>query len=163
MTRLYGWGNSSQRVEDYVPDVRFERSSIIATLGVEGINAPMTYTGTLNGDLFRPYIEQVLAPTLETGDIVIMDNCSVHKVDGILDPIYARGAKVLFLPAYSPDLNPIEMAWSKIKSILRKLKPRNSDDMLEAIKTALDAITKTDIENWFAHHGYFLSPQCVNA
>ena len=162
MTRLYGWGESSKRVEDYVPDVRFERSSIIATLGTDGINAPMMYTGTLNGDLFRPYVEQVLAPTLEAGDIVIMDNCSVHKVDGILDPIYARGAKVLFLLVYSPDLNPIEMAWSKIKSILRKLKPRNSDDMIEAIKIAIESITKTDIVNWFAHHGYFLSLECIN-
>lgn len=158
MTRLYGWGKKSERVNDYVPDVRFERSSIIATLGAEGINAPMTYKGTLNSDVFRPYVEQFLAPTLESGDIVIMDNYSVHKVAGILDPIYAKGAEVLFLPAYSPDLNPIEMAWSKIKSILRKLKPRNSEDMQTAMKTALDSITKTDVENWFAHDGYFLSP-----
>ena len=161
MTRLYGWGEKAERVNDYVPDVRFERSSVIATLGVDGINAPMTYKGTLNGEVFRPYVEQVLAPTLEAGDIVIMDNYSVHKVDGILDPIYAKGAKVLFLPAYSPDLNPIEMAWSKIKSILRKLKPRNSTDMQAAIKIALDAITKADCENWFKHNGYSLRPECV--
>ena len=89
MTRLYGWGEKSERVNDYVPDVRFERSSIIATIGIDGINAPMTFKGTLNSDVFRPYIEQFLAPTLEEGDIVIMDNCSVHKVKGILDPIYA--------------------------------------------------------------------------
>jgi len=157
MTRLYGWGKKSERVDDYVPDVRFERSSIIATLGSDGINAPMTYTGTLNGDLFRVYVEQVLAPTLENGDVVIMDNYSVHKVDGVLDPIYAKGAEVLFLPPYSPDLNPIEMAWSKIKSLLRKLKPRNYDDMQNALGDVLDAITTTDIENWFAHDGYFLS------
>jgi transposase len=162
MTRLYGWGEKSERVDEYVPDVRFERSSIIATLGTEGINAPMTYKGTLNGDVFRPYVEQVLAPTLKAGDIVIMDNYSVHKVGGILDPIYAKGAVVLFLPPYSPDLNPIEMAWSKIKSILRKLKPRNSEDMQTAMKTALDAITKTDVENWFKYNGYFLHPECVN-
>jgi len=158
MTRLYGWGEKSERVDDYVPDVRFARSSIIATLGVNGINAPMTYSGTLNSEVFRPYVEQVLAPTLEAGDVVIMDNYSVHKVAGILDPIYAKGAEVLFLPAYSPDLNPIEMAWSKIKAILRKLKPRTGEDMQTAMETALEAITKTDIDNWFAHDGYFLSP-----
>jgi len=162
MTRLYGWGEKSERVNDYVPDVRFERSSIIAALGTDGINAPMTYNGTLNTEIFKPYIEHFLAPTLKPGDVVIMDNCSVHKVEGSLQPIYARGAEVMFLPPYSPDLNPIEMAWSKVKSILRKLKPRNDKDMQNAIKTALDAITKTDIENWFAHDGYFLSPADVN-
>ena len=156
MTRLYGWGEKSERVNDYVPDVRYERSSIIATIVIDGVNAPMTYKGTLNSEVFKPYIEQFLAPTLEKDDIVIMDNCSVYKVKGILDPIYAKGAYVLFLPAYSPDLNPIEMAWSKIKSILRKLKPRDNDEMQAAIKTALYAISKTDIENWFAHDGYFL-------
>ena len=162
MTRLYGWGEKSARVNDYVPDVRFERSSIIATLGLDGINAPMTYTGTLNSEVFRPYVEQFLAPTLEEGDVVILDNYSVHKVKGILDPIYAKGAEVLFLPTYSPDLNPIEMAWSKIKAILRKLKPRSNEDMQIAMKTALDAITKTDAESWFSHDGYFLSPKYVN-
>jgi len=162
MTRLYGWGEKSKRVEDYVPDVRFERSSVIAMLGADGIVAPMTYTGTLNGDLFRAYVQQVLAPILEAGDVVIMDNCSVHKVNGILDPIYEKDAQVQFLPVYSPDLNPIEMAWSKIKSVLRALKPRTQEEMQTAIVTALDAITKTDAENWFLHDGYFLSPCCVN-
>jgi len=162
MTRLYGWGKKSERVDDYVPDVRFERSSIIATLGTEGINAPMTYSGTLNGEVFRPYVKHVLAPTLIACDIVIMDHCSVHKVDGILDPIYAKGAEVLFLPAYSPDINPIEPAWSKIKSILRKLKPRDNENMQIAMKIALDAITNTDVENRFAHDGYFISNACVN-
>jgi len=158
MTRLYGWGEKSKRVEDYVPDVRFERSSIIATLGTDGINAPLAYRGTLNGDLFRAYVEQVLAPTLKKGDVIVMDNYSVHKMTGILDPIYAKGAQVLFLPPYSPDLNPIEMAWSKMKAILRKLKPRTHEDMQNSLKTALEAITKTDIKNWFASDGYFLSP-----
>ena len=162
MTRLFGWGEKSTRVEDYVPDVRFERSSVIAMLSTDGIVAPMTYTGTLNGDLFRPYVQQVLAPALQAGDVVIMDNCSVHKVKGIVDPIYEKGAEVQFLPAYSPDLNPIEMAWSKIKSILRALKPRNHQDMQVAFVTAFDAISKTDVANWFAHDGYFLSPCHLN-
>jgi len=162
MTRLYGWGEKSKRVNDYVPDVRFERSSVIAMLGTDGIVAPMTYTGTLNGDLFRAYVRQILVPVLETGDVVIMDNCSVHKVKGILEPIYEKGAEVSFLPAYSPDLNPIELAWSKIKSILRTQKPRTKKDMQTAIVTAIDAITKTDARNWFQHDGYFLPPLHVN-
>lgn len=110
MTRLYGWGKKSERVNDYVPDVRFERTSIIATLCEDGINAPMTFKGTLDKDVFSIYIRDLLAPTLNAGDIVVMDNCSVHKVKDILNPIYERGATVLFLPPYSPDLNPIELA-----------------------------------------------------
>jgi transposase len=157
MTRLDGWGEKSVRVNDYVPDVRFERTSIIATLSKDGINAPMTFKGTLDQDVFRPYISDFLAPTLNAGDIVVMDNCSVHTVKDILNPIYERGAIVLFLPPYSPDLNPIELAWSKIKSILRSLKARSVDEMLKALIISLNSITKTDILNWFKHDGY-----CVN-
>ncbi len=158
MTRLYGWGEKSARVNDYVPDVRFERTSIIAALCEDGINAPMTFKGTLYQDVFGLYIRDFLAPTLNAGDIVVMDNCSVHKVKDILNPIYERGATVLFLPPYSPGLNPIELAWSKIKSILRSLKARSVDEMLKALIISLNSITKTDIANWFKHDGY-----CVNA
>lgn len=157
MTRLYGWGKKSARVNDYVPDVRFERTSIIATLCKDGINAPMTFKGTLDKEVFQPYIRDFLAPTLNHGDIVIMDNCSVHKVKDILNPIYEKGATVLFLPPYSPDLNPIELAWSKMKTILRGLKARSVEEMLEALTNSLNSITKTDIKNWFKHDGY-----CVN-
>ena len=157
MTRLYGWGQKSERVNDYVPDVRFERTSIIATLCEDGINAPMTFKGTLDQDVFRPYINDFLAPTLNSGDIVIMDNYSVHTVKDILNPIYERGATVLFLPPYSPDLNPIELAWSKIKSILRSLKARSVDEMLKALIISLNSITKTDIANWFIHDGYYVN------
>jgi len=157
MARLYGWGEKSARVEDYVPDVRFERKSIIATLCKDGINAPMIFEGTLNKDVFKPYIEEFLAPTLKPGDIVVMDNCSVHKVKDILNPIYEKGATVLFLPPYSPDLNPMELAWSKIKSILRMLKARTTDKLYDALCYAFDCIVQQDIENWFKHLVY-----CVN-
>jgi transposase len=157
MTRLYGWGKKSERVNDYVPDVRFERTSIIATLSQEGINAPMTFKGTLDKEVFGPYIKDFLAPTLNTGDIVVMDNYSVHKVKDILEPIYQRGATVLFLPPYSPDLNPIELAWSKMKSKLRSLKARNIDEMFKDLIISINSITKNDIANWFKHYGY-----CVN-
>ena len=154
MTRLYGWGEKSARVEDYVPDVRFERTSIISTLRLSGVNAPICFKGALNGEFFKAYIEQALAPTLKPDDIIVMDNLSSHKVEGALQPIYDRGAKVLFLPPYSPDLNPIELAWSKIKSILRKAKARTHEELQAAIQDALDALTSTDIQHWFAHHGY---------
>jgi transposase len=139
------------------PDACFERTSIIATLCEDGINAPMTFKDTLDKDVFSPYARDFLAPTLNAGDIVVMDNCSVHKVKGILNPIYEKGATVLFLPPYSPDLNPIELAWFKMKSILRSLKARSVDEMFMALISSLNSITKIDIANWFKHDGY-----CVN-
>jgi transposase len=122
MARLYGWGEKPSRVEEYVPDVRFERSSLIAGVRLSGVIAPISFRGSLNGEFFEGYVEQVLAPILKPGDIVVMDNYSVHKVAVALDAIAERGASVLFLPPYSPDYNPIEMMWSKVKSILRKIK-----------------------------------------
>ena len=157
MTRLYGRAPTNERVNDYVPDVRFERTSIIATLGLNGVDAPMMFKGTLNGDFFAGYVEYVLAPTLSPGEIVVLDNYSAHKTDGVLDPIYEKGATVLFLPEYSPDLNPIELMWSKIKSVLRKLKPRTAEELLNAMGQALDLVTYDDIIGWFKHDGYIVN------
>ena len=157
MTRLYGRASTTERVNDYVPDVRFERTSIIGVLGLDGVTAPMTFKGTLNGDLFGGYVEQILAPAISPGDIVVMDNYSVHKVTGVLDPIYEKGAAVMFLPEYSPDLNPIELMWSKMKSILRKLKPRTADELENALWQALNSVTCNDIIGWFEHDGYILN------
>ena len=154
MTRLRGWGEKHARVEDYVPDARFERTSILATVRLSGVNAPVTFKGTLNGDIFALYVKYVLAPTLNVGDVVFLDNLSSHKVAGVLDPIYDRGAYVWFLPAYSPDFNPIELMWSKVKAVLRKLKARSFEELQVALKTALAAITLSNIEHWFKHDGY---------
>jgi transposase len=114
MTPLYGWGEKSERVNDYVPDVRFERTSFISTMDLNGFDATMVFEGTLNKILFAQYLKSFLAPTLSSGDIVVMDNSSVHTAKDVLQPIYDAGATVLFLPKYSPDFNPIELAWSKI-------------------------------------------------
>lgn len=157
MTRLYGRAPTNERVNDYVPDVRFERTSFIGALGLDGITAPMMFKGTLNGDFFGGYVEHVLAPTLSPGDIVVLDNCSAHKASDVLDPIYDKGASVMFLPAYSPDLNPIELMFSKIKSILRKLKPRTFDKLVSATGQALDLVTYSDIVGWFEHDGYIVN------
>jgi len=157
MTRLYGRAPTDERINDYVPDVRFERESIISGISLNGIHAPMQFSGTLDGNVFTVYIKEALAPTLRPGNIVIMDSLSVHKVPGALDPIYEKGAKVLFIPKYSPDYNPIELAWSKFKSILRELKPRSKDELLECIKIALDSITLSDIKGWFYHDGYIVN------
>jgi transposase len=154
MTRLYGRARKGDRVNGYTPDVRFERASVISSIRLDGAQVPFMFQGTLNGSLFSAYIKEALSPTLRRGDIVIMDNLSSHKVKGALGPIYEKGAEVMFLPPYSPDLNPIEMSWSKMKSVLRKLKAATYDEMAKNMKTALDSFTKSDIANWFSHDGY---------
>jgi transposase len=138
-----------------MPDVRFERTSIISTMRLSGVNAPLTFKGTLNGEVFEYYVSEVLVPTLQVGDVVVvLDNLTAHKRAGVLDPIYARGASVLFLPQFSPDLNPIELMWSKLKAVLRKLKARTHEELQRALQQAFSRITKLDIKNWFTHDGY---------
>lgn len=157
MTRLYGRAFTNERVNDYVPDVRFERTSILSSIRLNGDTVPLIFKGTLNGELFGAYIKQFLAPTLREGDIVIMDNCSSHKTKGVLQPILDAKASVLFLPPYSPDFNPIEMSWAKMKSVLRSLKPRAYDELMPALQIALNSFSLNDIINWFAHDGYFVN------
>ena len=154
MTRLYGRAFSNERVNDYVPDVRFERTSVMGALGVTGIVAPLIFKGTLNSELFKTYVSEVLVKTLKNGDTFILDNCSVHTVKDIMKPIIDMGVNVIFLPKYSPDFNPIELAWSKMKSCLRKLKPRDSQSLQTAICLALDNISFDDINGWISHCGY---------
>ena len=154
MTRLYGRAPSDERIVDYIPDVRFERTSLLSSVRLNGDTVPFVYQGTLNGELFKAYITQCLVPTLCEGDIVIMDNSTPHKVKGVIEPIVAAGAKVVYLPPYSPDFNPIEMMWSKIKAYLRKIKARTKELLEDAIVEALDCITTADILGWFAECGY---------
>ena len=168
MTRLYGshpsrGGRAAPhlRVIDKVPRLSGPNTTTLAVLGLEGIVAPLVIKGAVNGATFYGYIEQCVAPKLVPGDVLFIDNLSAHKVAGIADLVKARGARLVFLPPYSPDLNPkvalrgaIELAWSKVKTILRRLKARTDDVLLEALKTALLAITPQDIVNWFAHCGY---------
>jgi len=154
MTRLYGRGRHGVRVVDYTPDVRFERISVLSSVRLNGELAPLVFEGSLNGELFKEYVSECLVPTLQEGDIVIMDNLTSHKVKGIADLIQAAGAEVVYLPPYSPDLNPIEMMWSKIKAHLRKTKARTKESLDAAIGKALDLVSKADIAGWFAKDGY---------
>lgn len=156
MTRLYGRGIRAKRVTEAVPDMRFHRTTILSSVRLDGTTIPLVFEGALNGAIFRAYVEQFLAPSLQPGDIVIMDNLSSHKVSGILEAIEAVGASVLFLPPYSPDLNPIELMWSKIKAILRKLKIREKELLDDAIAIAFDKVSTSDIFGWFSHDGYAL-------
>ena len=156
MTRLYGRAFKNERVNDYVPDVRFERTSVMAALGINGMIAPLAYKGTLNGEFFTAYVKECLAPAMKKGDALILDNLSPHKVEDALKPLIDKGVKVIFLPVYSPDFNPIELAWSKIKAYLRKVKARTFDDLFLAIGDAMDTILQSDIRGWVLHCGYGL-------
>jgi len=149
MTILYGRGTGGERVVDHTPDVRFERTTILSSVRANGDIVPLIFEGSLNGDIFKEYVAQCLVATLKEGDIVIMDNLSSHKVAGAIEPILAVGAKVLFLPPYSPEFNPIEMMWSKIKA-----KARTKMLLEVAIAEAFSNITLSDIVAWFTENGY---------
>tara|TARA_R110002020_G_scaffold95797_1_gene229580 strand:- start:377 stop:769 length:393 start_codon:yes stop_codon:yes gene_type:complete len=127
---------------------------MISSVRMDGTTACMTIEGATNTEVFYAYVREVLAPSLRPGDIVIMDNLGAHKNARTLALIKARGAEALFLPAYSPDLNPIEMMWSKIKALLRAAEARTHDQLQTAITQALNAVTPQDALHWFTHCGY---------
>lgn len=154
MTRLYGRAAPGERVFDSVPQNYGENISMLATLSLSGITAPMTISGAVDGLVFLAYVEQVLAPTLFPGDVVVMDNLGAHKVKGVREAIEGRGAKLIYLPPYSPDLNPIEKCWSKIKTYLRAAKARTRETLEKALKEALLLVTEKDARGWFASCGY---------
>jgi transposase len=154
LTRLYGRAAPGQRVIDSVPQPSGPQTTTLAVIGWNGVSAPLVLSGAVNGTVFYGYIEQCVVPTLQPGDILFMDNLSAHKVAGLEELIRSCGAHLIYLPPYSADFNPIELAWSKVKTILRRLKARTWPDLIEALKEALQAITTQDIHGWFAHCGY---------
>lgn len=156
MTRLYGRALSNERVYDYVKDIRFKRQSIISTIRLNGEKVPIIFNGTLTGDFFEEYIKNMVLPTLKEKDVLVMDNCSAHKRKSIETLVNSVGASILWLPPYSPDFNPIELMWSKVKTYLRKVGAATIERLNIAIKEALETITLTDIRNWFKHDGYNL-------
>jgi transposase len=154
MTRTYGRAARGERIYEATPQNYGENITMLACLSADGIAAPMTVEGAVDGLVFLEYVKQVLAPTLITGDVVIMDNLGAHKVKGVAEAIKARGARVIYLPPYSPDLNPIEKCWSKIKTYLRAAKARTRQALEEALKQALLLVTEKDARGWFASCGY---------
>jgi transposase len=123
-------------------------------MSIEGMGATMTVEGSTTQKVFEAYVEKVLAPTLRPGQVVILDNLGAHKGNKVLKLIESRAASVIFLPAYSPDFNPIEEAFSKIKAILKKMAARAREALIEAIGSALEAVTRQDAWGWFTHCGY---------
>ena len=154
MTRLYGRAPKDQRVVDAVPDVRAHTTTVLSSVRMDGTLVPCVFEGALNGNMFMEYVTRFLVPSLRPGDIVVMDNLSAHKTGGISEAIESVGAHVRFLPLYSPDFNPIELMWSKLKAHLRKCKIRSHDLLIPAVAAALDAVSISDIRGWFEHDGY---------
>jgi transposase len=155
-TRLYGWAMSNQRINEGIKDVRFERQSILSTIRLSGDQVPLVFEGTLNKEIFSEYIRNHLAPTLGPDDVVVMDNCTVHRSKLVKETLQECGVKALFLPPYSPDFNPIELMWAYIKTILRKLKARTYETLIPAVSYALSCVSQTLIAAWFLHYGYGL-------
>jgi transposase len=157
LTRLYGRAAPGQRVVEATPGYSGPHYTLVATLGWQKVTAPWIFEGSMNGATFEVYVRTQLLPTLRPGDILVMDNLSAHTAETIRQLIEAKGARLEFLPPYSPDFNPIELCWSKVKTALRTAKARTLDALVEAIAQALRSIAFTDIQNWFAHCGYVFS------
>lgn len=159
MTRQYGWGLGGERVIDTTPGGHWNTTTMLAAIRCDGVipGACASFRGATDGEVFLFYIQEMLAPTLRCGDIVVMDNLSSHKVNGVREAIEARGAEVWYLPPYSPDLNPIEMMWSKVKHLIRKAKARCEETLDQAIGHGLRAVTTQELTNYFADCGYAMS------
>jgi len=142
MTRLYGRALQGKRLVDKVPHGHWKTTTFICGLRYDGVAAPFVLDAPMDGPYFLAYVEQILAPTLKKGQIVFLDNVSTHKVDGVEEAIEARGARVVFLPAYSPDLNPIEQLFARLKAFLRKMKARPVEELWRAIVSFLKGIYK---------------------
>ena len=154
MTRRSGWGPTGERLVDAAPAGHWRTTTFVAGLRASGIIAPFVLDGPMTGDAFRAYVEQVLAPELEPGDVVVMDNVSTHKVAGVQEAIRAAGASVLYLPSYSPDFNPIEQLFAKFKALLRKAAARTQTALWETIGTLLDDFTPVECQNYIINSGY---------
>jgi transposase len=154
MTPLYGWGPIGKRVIDYVPYGHWKTTTFLAALRHDRLTAPMVIDGAINGKYFLAYVNQILLSTLHEGDIVVLDNLSSHKVAGVKEAIESVGTQVLYLPPYSPDFNPIEQVFSKLKTMLRKLKARTMEDLWKNIGELCDIFTPKECENYFKNAGY---------
>jgi transposase len=155
LTPLYGWAPKGQRAHGSVPRNRGKNTTLLASLSLWGIGACMIIEGSVNAAAFEAYVEHILAPSLEAGQVVVMDNLSAHKGARVRQLIEERGCELLFLPAYSPDSSPIEETFSKVKTFLRRVGARTHEALQDAIGQALETVTAADALGWFTHCGYF--------
>jgi len=154
MAPLYGWAPEGERLHADIPHGHWKRTTFIAALRLTGLTAPRTFDGSINGSTFLDYVTNTLAPTLSPGEIVIMDNLSSHKSEKVRQAIEAAGATRLFLPAYSPDFNPIEKVFSKLKALLRRAAERTVEGVQKALARLVHIVTLQECANFFAAAGY---------
>jgi transposase len=154
LTRLWGRVVGGQRLHAHAPGGRWSTTTMLAALRISGPTAPMVVNGPVDTDVFRAYVRQVLIPVLRPGDIVVLDNLSSHKAPDIQQGIQQAHAQVWYLPPYSPDLNPIEQMWSKVKNALRTAAARTEESLYDAIAQALHSVNRQDAKGWLHHCGY---------
>jgi len=154
MTRQWGRALRGERIAETRPEGHWKVLTTLGAMSLAGMVASMTVESATDSDIFEAFLEQVLCPKLNAGDVVVMDNLSVHKVNRVRELIEGAGAQLLYLPPYSPDLNPIEKAWSKFKQFLRSIKARTADALDQAVTEAIKTITADNAAAWFKHCGY---------
>ena len=159
LTSLYGWAPRGQRAQAQAPRNRGPNTTVLAALTAEGVLAAMRIEGPANTEVFLTYLERVLCPALRPGQVVVMDNLNVHKAAAVRQRIEARGCRLVFLPAYSPDFNPIEEAFSKLKTYLRRIRARTRERLGHAIDAGLQRLTTQDARGWFKHCGFAIPSQ----
>ena len=154
LSPLYGWSKKGQRAYGSVPRNRGKNTTVLASMSVEGMGPSLAVEGGTTARVFETYVERVLAPTLRRGQVVVMDNLSAYKGERVRELIEARGCRLLYLPSYSPDLNPIEEAFSKVKGLMRRAEARTREALTEAMGKALGAVSARDARGFFEHSGY---------
>ncbi len=154
LSPLFAWARRGERARGSAPRNRSKNTTLLASMGVEGMGPCLAVVGSATKAVFESYVERVLAPSLSPGRVVVMDNLAAHKGERVRELVEARGCELLFLPPYSPDLNPIEEAFSKVKGLLRKAEARSREVLIEALGRALDAVTAQDARGFFGHCGY---------
>jgi transposase len=158
MEKLYGRCLQGERLVDSVPAGCYQTYTLMSAIRLDGVVAPMLLDGPVNGETFAGYVEECLVPELQAGDMLIMDNLPAHKSVRVTQAVENSGCTLVYLPPYSPDFNPIENMWSKVKAILRTAAARTIDTVVDAVATALDAITLEDCDGYFRHCGYDATP-----
>ena len=154
LIRRYGRSLRGRRVHDHTPHQHWQTSTFVAALRVEGLTAPGLLDGPMDGEAFLAYLDQVLGPTLRPGDIVVMDNLAAHRVDGVRERIEQTGAQLWYLPPYSPDFNPIELWFAKLKTLLRTARRRSVEELWATVGDCLRLFSATECRNYFRHCGY---------
>ncbi len=158
---LRAWSRRGERACCSVPRNRGPNATLLASMTTEGMGPSLVVEGSTNSVVFEAYVERVLLPRLSPGQIVVMDNLSAHKAERVRELIEGRGCELLYLPPYSPDLNPIEEAFAKVKGVLRKAEARSREALIEAIGQAISAVTEQDVRGFFEHCGYGVSVQSL--